>query len=140
YLNRQDSSWGRVGIYNSPWKGTFRFEKRQDGSYNIKNTHDNQYMYLHTDNKPYINKDGKPDNLNAQWIVIGLPESYPPNGQYQVMEVGLKFGPDGVVLLGHFSSGDPVRIYLTRQADDSYMLKLGDNYIRSNKVDQTLMA
>ncbi|CAH1388033.1 hypothetical protein [Candidatus Nitrotoga sp. M5] len=127
YLNRQDSSWGRVGIYNSPWKGTFRFEKRQDGSYNIKNTHDNQYMYLHTDNKPYINKDGKPDNLNAQWIVIGLPESYPPNGQYQVMEVGLKFGPDGVVLLGHFSSGDPVRIYLTRQADDSYMLKLGDN-------------
>ena len=139
YLNRQDSSWGRVGIYNSSWKGTFRFEKRQDGSYNIKNTYDNDYVYLHTDNIPYINSDGKPENLNAQWIVNGLPEPFPPDGTYVITGLGLAKNPNGVLLAVPYQ-GMLWQINLARQSDASYLLKLGEFFIRSNKLDHTLTA
>lgn len=137
YLNRASTIWGRVGIYNSPYKGTFHLEKRPDGSYNIKNTDDNQYMYMHTDSRPYINSDGKPENLNAQWIIKGLPEPYPPNGTYAISGLGLTPNPKGVLLAVPYS-GMLWQINLTRQADNSYMLKIGDYYIRSNKQDRTL--
>jgi hypothetical protein len=94
---------------------------------------------MHTDNIPYINSDGKPENLNAQWIIKGLPEPYPPDGTYAITGVGLTANPNGVVRAVPYQ-GLLWQINLARQSDASYLLKLGEFYIRSNKQDQSLTA
>lgn len=145
HLNRMDDSWGAVGIYESAWKGDFKFELRPDGYYNIKNTYDNVYMYMYTDQRDYINRDGDPAKKNAQWRIEGLPEPYLPDGTYSFSSSDgsepvtgtsvsnafppqLSFGPAG---------GAVAYAELQRQTDGRYTIKIegfeGGGYVQVDR-------
>ena len=141
YLNRADTTWGRVGIYNTAGRGGhFGLERRKDGYFNIKSIHDNQYMYMFVDKLPYINIDGNPDNANAQWLIDGIPEPYPMDGQYKISladkELVLEQNSDGIIVTVtggnyHETLG---ALNLERQPDGSYWIKVDHvRYISDNK-------
>lgn|GEM_PF-1128912 len=139
YLNRASTSTGRVDIYNSSYKGDFRFERRADGYFNIYNTYDKQYMFMDTNGKTYINSDGQPGNTNAQWRIDGIPEPYPMNATYRISTTAYQIGSNaaGKLITTRYQGMDTM-LTLERQADGSYTIKTPAGFIRSNDGDSTL--
>jgi hypothetical protein len=132
HLNRAGTKWGLVALWQSTRKGHFRLERRPDGYYNIKNVDDNMYIYMHTDRQTYLNKDGKPDNPNAQWRIEGIPEPYPMSGNYRNDGAAytLHSGADGVLTTAPLRGANDL-FALERQDDGSYTVKLNGDFIRA---------
>lgn len=145
FLSRAGTSWGRVDIYSGDDKGHFSLERRADGYYGVKNVDDNQYMYMYSNNKTYINRDGSPENRDGQWRVDGLRVPYLVSGTYSTnfRGYGLKSvsGENGKVVVG--PGGFTGTMYLERQNDGSYLIRLPSSkvrngyYVRENE-DHTL--
>ncbi len=139
YLNRYGDSWGQVAMYSSTSKGHFELQPRPDGYYNIKNTDDNMYMYMYTDNRSYINRDGNPDLENAQWRIDGLPEPRLIDGPYHSGYVFLEAGEGQPVRAMRSDRNDPAQlITLKRQADGTYVIGSANGLILQDKVTAKL--
>lgn len=145
FMSRWGGVYGRVDIFSGDAKGHFSLERRADGYYNIKNVDDNEYMFMDSDQKTYISSWGKADNQNAQWRVEGLPEPYLVSGHY-----GFKFATpnssmkvkDGKLVVGRYEGLGATGIVLDRQADGSYLFRIGAGvneplYVRVN-TDRSL--
>lgn len=63
---------GAAKLYDSVDEATYALEKQSNGAYAIKNIHHKQYMWL-SDQSPYVTGSGSPKNINAQWVIEGLP-------------------------------------------------------------------
>jgi hypothetical protein len=126
YLSRAATSWGLIGLYSTDSKGHFAFTRLANGYYSILNTGDRAYLYMHSDQKTYINGDGNPKNENAQWRVEGLPESFLVSDTYQVKRVNtdnrIGFENDKMVMIPYQGLG-PASLTLERQPDESYLMK-----------------
>ncbi|HEY8207586.1 MAG TPA: hypothetical protein VIG99_08900, partial [Myxococcaceae bacterium] len=146
YLSRAGDSWGRVDIYSGDNKGHFSLERRADGYYAIKNIDDNVYMYMHTNNKTYVNKDGDPEKPSGQWRVDGLPEPYLVSGTYKAVfkdSTRTISANSGALLVGAGGAGSSW--YFERQSDGSYKVRLPQSLVRSGayareQADHSLVA
>jgi hypothetical protein len=139
FMNRADTAWGLVALWRSTNKGHFRFERRPDGYYNIKNLDDNMYVYMHTDKQTYLNRDGNPDNPNAQWRIEGIPEPFPMSGTYrnETTEFAFGRGADGAVLAVRYQ-GLADLLTLQRQDDGSYIIKKDGDFLRADPAGHRL--
>ncbi|HEY4185669.1 MAG TPA: hypothetical protein VGP07_11405 [Polyangia bacterium] len=141
YMNRANTTWGRVGIYQtSSDGGRFQLLRRPDGFFNIKSVYDNAYMYRHSDDRPYINNDGKPENTNAQWHIIGIPEPYPMNGDYKVANTNFQLwaNKSGILETDRYQALADY-MGLERQGDGSYVLSRGGKFVQISG-DKLLMV
>lgn len=129
FISRAATSWGRIDIYSGDSKGHFSLRRRDDGYYNILNVDDNLYMYMYSDEKSYINSDGKPENANAQWRVEGLPEPYLTTGDYAFSFPGkntrIERNANGQLAVASYGGFGANRVLLLRQDDGSYLMKFG---------------
>jgi hypothetical protein len=146
FLSRAGTSWGLVGIYSGDGKGHFSLDRRADGYYGIKNVDDNQWMYMHSDAKTYINRDGDPQKADGQWRVDGLRVPYLVSGTYTTTLRGVRKavnlqsvnGKDWKLVVG--PNGFEGTMYLERQSDGSYLIRINvpkGIYVRENE-DHTL--
>jgi hypothetical protein len=89
---------------------------------------------MHTDNRPYINSDGKADHANAQWRVDGIPEPYPMDGNYKILNTGsplaLSKSADSLLTANKYEGLANI-ISLTRQSNGSYLLKMAGSAIQT---------
>lgn len=60
---------GQVKLLDSAWQASYKLEHQADGSYSIKNTTWNQYLWLDK-TTPYISRSGKPSRNNAHWHFV----------------------------------------------------------------------
>lgn len=60
---------GQVKLLNSTWQASYKLEPQADGSYSIKSTTWNQYLWLNN-TTPYISRSGKPSSNNARWYLV----------------------------------------------------------------------
>jgi hypothetical protein len=132
YMNTPSKGTGWAKIWSSAKNGYFRLVRREDGYYNIINTYSKSYLWS-SSYKPYVSGEGPGSNLDAQWEVRGLPEPFPLDGTYQFASSNLMLSLSQGVLRGNrrFTAADdtPFLIVVERQADGSFQLRLGKNYL-----------
>jgi hypothetical protein len=70
YFSYTDAT-GAVKLWRTNERAQFKLERQSNGTYALKNTHYNQYVWLSKES-PYITRTGQASSATGQWLIEGL--------------------------------------------------------------------